>query len=66
MLSFNSAQKIYLTVEHVDMRKQFNVLCAMAAERLKENPINRAMFCFTNKHKDRVKILFCDGIGFWF
>jgi len=64
MLIFNSTQKIYLAVEPVDMRKQFNGLWAMAAERLSENPYAKAIFLLTNK-KDRVKILFLDGTGVW-
>ena len=33
------------------MRKQFNGLWAMAAERLSENPFDEVMFCFTKKQK---------------
>ena len=65
MLNFSSNQRIYLAVEPVDMRKQFNGLWAMASERLSESPFDGAMFCFTNKEKDRVKILFWDGSGVW-
>jgi transposase len=45
MLSFSPNQRIYLAVEPVDMRKQFNGLWAMASEKLQENPFNGAMFC---------------------
>jgi len=37
MLTFASAQRIFLAVEPVDMRKQFNGLWALAAERLRED-----------------------------
>ena len=37
----------------------------MASERLSENPFDGAMFCFTSKQKDRVKILFRDGSRVW-
>jgi hypothetical protein len=36
MLAFPAGFKIYLAVEAVDMRKQFNGLWALATERLKE------------------------------
>jgi transposase len=65
MLTFASAQRIFLAVEPVDMRKQFNGLWALAAERLREDPFAGAMFVFTNKDRDRLKILFWDGSGVW-
>lgn len=65
MLTFASGQRIFLAVEPVDMRKQFNGLWALAAERLREDPFAGAMFVFTNKDRDRLKILFWDGSGVW-
>lgn len=65
MLSFAAAQRIYLAVEPVDMRKSFNGLWALAAEKLREDPFGGAMFVFTNKDRDRLKILFWDGSGVW-
>ena len=65
MLSFNPTQRIYLAVEPVDMRKQFNGLWALAKETLAEDPFSGALFVFTNKDKDRVKILCWDGTGVW-
>ena len=35
MLTFAATQRIYLAVEPVDMRKSFNGLWALAAERLR-------------------------------
>jgi len=65
MLSFGATQRIDLAVEPVDMRKQFNGLWALAAERLREDPFGGALFVFTNKDRDRIKILCCDGTGVW-
>ena len=65
MLSFSTTQRIYLAVEPVDMRKQFNGLWALAGEKLKEDPFSGALFVFTNKERDRVKILCWDGTGLW-
>ena len=63
MLAFPAGFKIYLGVEAVDMRKQFNGFWAMAEERLKENPRQGAVFAFTNKSRDRLKLLYWDGTG---
>lgn len=65
MLSFSSAVRIYLAVDPVDMRKSFDGLYAVAAEQLKENPLQGGMFVFSNKRRNRLKILFFDGTGLW-
>lgn len=49
MLTFASGQRIYLGLEPVDMRKQFNGLWALASEKLREDPRSGALFVFTNK-----------------
>jgi len=65
MLTFPSALKIYLAVEPVDMRKQFNGLWNLAEEKLRENPRGGAVFVFVNKDRDRLKMLYFDGTGPW-
>jgi transposase len=65
MLAFPAGFRIFLAIEPVDMRKQFNGLWALAAERLREDPRSGALFVFTNKDRDRVKILCWDGTGVW-
>jgi transposase len=65
MLAFPAGFKIYLAVDPVDMRKQFNGLWAVASERLREDPRSGAVFAFTNKNRDRLKLLYWDGTGVW-
>ena len=65
MLSFPSALRIYLAVEPVDMRKQFNGLWAVASERLREDPLQGALFVFANRNRNRLKMLYWDGTGPW-
>lgn len=65
MLTFAATQRIYLAVEPVDMRKQFNGLWALASEKLSEDPFSGSMFVFINKGRDRLKILLWDGSGTW-
>ena len=47
------------------MRKQFNGLWALATERLKEDPLQGAVFAFTNGERNRLKLLYWDGTGVW-
>ena len=56
---------IYLAVEPVDMRKSFNGLWAVASEKLKEDPKRGAVFAFTNKKRNRLKLLYWDTTGVW-
>jgi transposase len=65
MLSFPSSLKIFLAVEPCDMRKGFNGLHALAAERLQEDPRAGALFVFTNARHNRLKMLYWDTTGLW-
>lgn len=65
MLAFPATVRIFLAVEPVDMRKQFNGLWAEAQGRLQEDPFDGALFVFTNKRRNLVKLLYWDGSGVW-
>jgi len=57
--------RIYLAVEPVDMRKQYDGLWALAERHLRLDPFGGALFVFTNKTRDRIKLLHWDGSGVW-
>jgi len=63
MLAFPAAIRIYVALEPVDMRKQYDGLWAAAQAQLGEDPKQGAMFCFTNKERPRLKLLYWDGSG---
>jgi transposase len=65
MLSFTGALKVYVAAEAQDMRKSFNGLSAIVSEHLKSDLSQGALFCFTNKRRNRIKLLFWDGTGLW-
>ncbi len=65
MLSFSGSLKVFVAVEPCDLRKGFNALHAMASERLGEDPRQGALFVFTNRRHNRIKILYFDGTGLW-
>ncbi len=65
MLPLSPTQRIFLALEPVDMRKHFDGLWALASEKLREDPFHGAWFVFTNKNRDRLKILCWDGSGVW-
>lgn len=65
MFNFSSSLKIYLCIEPTDMRKAFNGLYAIAKHQLDLNPMDGSLFLFANRRRDRVKLLYWDGTGFW-
>lgn len=65
MLAFPAAIKIYVAVQPVDMRKQFNGLWTAVQDQLGEDPKSGAVFCFINKDHTRLKLLYWDTTGVW-
>jgi transposase len=47
------------------MRKSFNGLHSIAADQLRHAPGRDALFAFTNKRRNRIKLLYFDGTGTW-
>ena len=65
MLAFPHSVRIFVAVQPVDMRKQFNGLWTAAQEQLQEDPKSGAVFAFINKDRTRLKLLYWDGTGVW-
>jgi transposase len=65
MLNFTGAMKVYLAVDPADLRKSFIGLWALTVNVLKDDPSTGSLFVFTNKRRNRVKILYWDGTGLW-
>lgn len=65
MLNFTGAMKVYVAVEPADLRKSFIGLWALTVNVLKEDPSTGALFVFSNRRHNRVKILYWDGTGLW-
>ena len=65
MLSLSPATRIFVALDPVDMRKSFNGLYALVQSVLGQDPTSGHYFLFTNKSRNRLKILFFDGSGLW-
>jgi transposase len=63
MLSLSPATRIFVALQPIDMRKSFNGLYTLAKEQLQQEPTNGHLFVFTNKLRNRIKILWWDGSG---
>lgn len=65
MLSFPSSVRIFLAVQPCDMRKSFDGLHGLVEHALGENVRSGALFVFSNKRRNLIKILYFDGSGLW-
>ncbi len=65
MFRFAPGLKVYLHREPVDGRKAINGLALLVEQGLGFNPFEPAVFVFSNRRRDRIKLLFWDRNGFW-
>jgi transposase len=65
MLSISPATRIFVALEPVDLRQSFNGLQARVQSVLQQDPLSGHIFLFTNRHRNRLKLLFFDGSGLW-
>jgi transposase len=64
MLMLPPSVKIYLALAPADMRCGFDGLAAKVRGVLDADPFSGYLFVFTNRRRDRVKILFWDRSGY--
>jgi transposase len=65
VLSGSVATKIHLAPGATDMRLGFNGLYAKARCAMEGDPQSGHLFVFANRGRDRIKVLYWDGSGFW-
>lgn len=65
MLSLPANVKVYLAPGTTDMRKSYDALEALTRTVLVRDPLSGHVFAFCGRRRDRVKLLFWDGTGFW-
>ena len=65
MLNLSAATRVFVATAPVDLRGSFNELFARTQAVLQQEPLSGHGFVFTNRQRNRVKILFWDGSGLW-
>ena len=65
MFRFDPALRVYLHREPVDGRKNINGLALLVEQALGLDPFAPALFVFSNRRRDRIKILLWERTGFW-
>jgi len=64
MLLSSVPLQVYLATGATDMRKSINGLSQIVAEQFELDPLSGHLFCFCNRRRDIIKILFWDRNGF--
>jgi len=57
-------QEVYLCRQPVDLRKGINGLAILVEQQLRLSPFSQHLFAFTNRRRDKVKILYWESSGF--
>lgn len=65
MLSLTTSSKIYVYMPVTDMRKGVHGLSGIVRSEFAADPTDGSLFVFVNRRRDRLKILYFDGGGFW-
>jgi transposase len=65
MLNLEMVQQVYLAVGYIDMRKSIDGLAALVSGVFHLDPFSESWFVFSNRRRDKVKILRWDHNGFW-
>lgn len=60
----NERLAVYVCIEPVDFRKQINGLAALVQEDLGLDPFSEQLFVFTNRRRDRCKVIYWERSGF--
>lgn len=65
MFRLDEGLKVYLHREPVDFRLSINGLAMLVEQALGLDPFASCAYVFSNRRRDRVKILGWEGNGFW-
>ena len=65
MLMLPATMRVLLYREPVDMRRSFDGLECLVRDVLGEDPLSGSLFVFSNRRRDRAKLLQWDESGFW-
>ena len=62
---FTRGLRVCLAAQPADLRRSFEGLALLVRGALKEDERSCQIFVFTNKRRDRIRMLYWDGTGLW-
>ena len=65
MIQIPPNSRIFVGTKPIDLRNGIDGIAAICRDRLLVEPMDGAVFIFTNAPRTHIKILFYDGQGFW-
>jgi len=65
MLPVGPATRIFLAAGATDLRKSFEGLSDLVTHHFQADPLSGHLYVFTNRKKNRIKLLYADGSGVW-
>jgi len=65
MFTLSPATRIFVALQPVDMRGGFNTFFSYVQVVLAQDPLSGQLFCFTNRSRNRLRVLCWDGSGLW-
>lgn len=65
MLGIEKVTNVYLAIGATDMRKSIDGLAIKVEHEFELDPFSSSLYVFCNKRKDKIKMLYWSGSGFW-
>jgi transposase len=65
VFALTPATRVFVARDPVDLRRSFNGLCAWVQQQMAQDPLSGHLYLFTNRQRNRLKILLWDGTGLW-
>ena len=65
IINTSDVKSIYLCSKRVDFRKQIDGLVGLIEFEFNHDVIDGSLYVFVNAHKNKLKVIYYDGSGFW-
>ena len=65
IINLEEIDGIYMATGPTDLRKGIDGYSAIVSSKMELDPFEKNLYLFSNRMKDKIKILYWDGNGFW-